>query len=99
MYLEAVCERFAQKSPVAVMPRALMENALAPAALDTVFAEHAEQQYERTLLFSSVVDLMGMVVCSDGRRAAVAADWLPGQDSHDLERAAERALYTVGVQS
>jgi hypothetical protein len=63
MYLEAVFERFAQKSPVTVMTRALMENALAPAALDAVFAEHAEQQYERTLLFSSIVDLMGMVVC------------------------------------
>jgi IS4 transposase len=63
MYLEAVFERFAQKSPVTVMTRALMENALAPAALDGIFAEHAEQQYKRELLFSSVVDLMGLVVC------------------------------------
>lgn len=63
MYLEAVFERFAQKSPVTVMSRALMENALAPEALNNIFTEHAEHQYERKLLFSSVVDLMGLVVC------------------------------------
>ena len=63
MYLEAVFDRFAQKSPVTVMTRALMENALAPEALNEIFAKHAEVQYERTLLFSSVVDLMGLVVC------------------------------------
>ena len=63
MYLEAVFDRFTQKSPVTVMTRALMENALAPEVLDGIFAEHAERQYRRELLFSSVVDLMGLVVC------------------------------------
>ncbi|MFI5388000.1 MAG: transposase [Fimbriimonadales bacterium] len=63
MYLEAVFARFAQKSPVTVMTRALMENALAPGDLDELFAKHAVTQYERTLLFSSVVNLMGLVVC------------------------------------
>jgi hypothetical protein len=63
MYLEAVFARFAQKSPVTVMTRALMENALAPGDLDELFAKHALTQYERTLLFSSVVNLMGLVVC------------------------------------
>jgi hypothetical protein len=63
MYLEAVFDRFAQKSPVTVMTRALLENALAPDALNQLFGTHAEWQYERTLLFSSVVDLMGIVVC------------------------------------
>jgi len=63
MYLEGVFERFAEKSPVTVMSRALMENALAPEALNSIFAEHALHQYEKKLLFSSVVDLMGLVVC------------------------------------
>ena len=63
MVLEGVFQQFTQKSPVTVMTRALMENALAPEALDALFSEHAEQQYERELLFSSVVDLMGLVVC------------------------------------
>jgi Transposase DDE domain len=63
MYLEAVFDRFAQKSPVTVMTRVLMENALAPEAVDEIFTKHATTQYERTLLFSSVVNLMGLVVC------------------------------------
>ena len=63
MYLEAVLDRFVKKSPVTVMTRALLENALAPAPVNALFGAHAEWQYERTLLFSSVVDVMGMVVC------------------------------------
>ena len=63
MYLQVVLDRFVQKSPVTVMTRALLENALAPTSLDALFGEHSEWQYERKLLFSSVVDLMGMVVC------------------------------------
>ena len=47
---------------MSVMARAAMEHALAPAALDALFDEHAEQQYTRELLFSSVVDLMSVVV-------------------------------------
>jgi hypothetical protein len=63
MYLQAVLDRFTQKSPVTVMTRAALENALSPSALDELFGEHSEWQYERKLLFSSVVDVMGMVVC------------------------------------
>jgi hypothetical protein len=63
MYLQAVLDRFVQKSPVTVMTRALLENTLAPASINALFSEHSEWQYERKLLFSSVVDLMGMVVC------------------------------------
>lgn len=63
MYLDAVFDRFVKQSPVTVMTRALLENALAPAPINALFGEHSEWQYERTLLFSSVVDLMGMVVC------------------------------------
>jgi hypothetical protein len=39
-----------------------MEHALAPEALDALFEEHTDMQYTRELLFSSVVDLMGVVV-------------------------------------
>ena len=62
MYLDAILEKFATKSPVSVMVRATLENALAPSALDALFNTHADMQYERDLMFSSVVDLMGMVV-------------------------------------
>ena len=63
MYLEQVFARFVKKTPVSVMARAAMEHALAPEALDALFVQHAEGQYVRELLFSSVVELMGVVVC------------------------------------
>jgi hypothetical protein len=60
--LDEVFERFAQDSPVAVMARAALENALSPQAIDGLFEQVTERQYTRTLLFSSIVDLMGTVV-------------------------------------
>jgi IS4 transposase len=62
MMLSKVFDRFVAKTPVSVMARAAMEYALAPDALDALFAQKADQQYTRELLFSSVVDLMGVVV-------------------------------------
>ena len=62
MLLNDVFERFAQDSPVPVMVRALLENTLSPQSVDELFENVAERQYTRTLLFSSVVDLMGLVV-------------------------------------
>ena len=62
MLLNDVFERFAQDSPVPVMVRGLLENTLSPQFLDELFENVAERQYTRTLLFSSVVDLMGLVV-------------------------------------
>lgn len=57
-----VFDRFADKTPVSVMARAAMEHALAPESLNALFEEHTDNQYTRELLFSSVVDLMGVVV-------------------------------------
>ena len=62
MVLDDVFDRFARLSPVAVMARAAVEHALAPEAIDALFERAAQRQYTRTLLFSSVVDLMGSVV-------------------------------------
>jgi hypothetical protein len=63
MILGEIFERFAQESPLTVMAQGLLENALNPAVVDQLFEEVAEAQYTRTLLFSSVVDLMSLVVC------------------------------------
>lgn len=63
MILSTIFERFVKQTAVSVMARAAMEHALALEALDTLFAEQADRQYTRELLFSSVVDLMGVVVC------------------------------------
>src|SRR3954469_7856951 len=62
MLLDFIFERFAQQSPVTVMARAALEHALSPQAIDALFERTAQRQYTRTLLFSSVVDLMGSVV-------------------------------------
>ena len=62
MVLGDIFERFARQSPVTVMARAALEHALAPEAIDALFERTAQRQYTRTLLFSSVVDLMAAVV-------------------------------------
>jgi hypothetical protein len=62
MLLSSILDRFAKRAPISVMVRAALEYALEPAALDALFRGTAEQQHEKTLLFSSVVDLMGLVV-------------------------------------
>ena len=58
-----VFQRFTADSPVSVMVQALLENALPPTIVDSLFEEHAESQYTRNLLFSDVVQLMSVVVC------------------------------------
>jgi Transposase DDE domain len=61
--ISAIFERFVEMTPITVMVRAIMERIFAPAALDQLFADTAEQQYQRELLFSTVVGLMSLVVC------------------------------------
>ena len=63
MVFGEVFQRFVESAPTCVMYRALMENIFAPEKLDAVFAQAAEAQYERELLFSSLVDLASLVVC------------------------------------
>jgi hypothetical protein len=53
---------FIEKSPICVMARALVERFIEPSQLDELFRRTAVEQYERTLLFSSVVELMQSVV-------------------------------------
>lgn len=60
--LGAVFSDFVNESPISVMTRVTMENALSSEAVDALFAQTAQHQYERELLFSSVVDLMSLVV-------------------------------------
>jgi len=62
MILSKAFERFAEQTPVSVMTRALMEQALDPAALDALFEKRRARQYTRELLFSSMVNVMGVVV-------------------------------------
>lgn len=63
MVFSEVFERFVRQRPACVMYRALMEKLFAPASLDALFREVAEAQYERELLFSTLVELVSQVVC------------------------------------
>lgn len=74
--MEAIFEKFAKRSPVAVIARASLEYALEPTGIDALFAASSERQYERTLLFSTMLDLTALVVC----------------DVHPSVRAAYRAM-------
>lgn len=74
MQLGAIFERFLQKAPISVMYRALLERALDPQEIDRLFENTATNQYTREILFSSIVKLMGAVVC--GAQPSVRAAYL-----------------------
>jgi len=62
MILEPLFEQFLNKSAISVMARATIEHALSASALDKLFDRTAQSGYTRELLFSSLVDLMCLVV-------------------------------------
>lgn len=47
----------------AAIVRGAMENILAPEVVDGIFEEHARRQCERQLVFSTIVEMMCLVVC------------------------------------
>jgi IS4 transposase len=55
-------KRFMEKSPVPVMVQVLLERALNADKLNMIFERATDAQYTRTLLFSSVFELMNLVV-------------------------------------
>src|SRR6266540_272242 len=74
MRLGEVFERFIQQAPISVMFRTLLEHAFDPAEIDRLFEQNATRQYTREVLFSSMVELMGAVVC--GAQPSVRAAYL-----------------------
>src|SRR5215213_5678666 len=78
MLFHDAMERFIQRSPFTVMVRCTLENLLRPQNLDAMFDDTAEQQYTRKILFSSLVDLMGLVVCKI--RPSMRAAYLAHED-------------------
>lgn len=61
--MQAFLDRLIKTSPIPTMVRATLENLLSPDFINSVFREHAVIQSERQLLFSSIVELMTLVVC------------------------------------
>lgn len=72
MILSELAEQFARKTPFCFMSRAVFAHAFSDDIVDKVFADHADLQYQRDLLFSEVTDLLGAVVLR-GHRSVHAA--------------------------
>jgi hypothetical protein len=79
MIFSTVFKRFAEQSPIPVIARGLMERVLNPEQLDQWFEQNAEGQYTRELLFSSIFDIMSLVVC--GIRKTVHAAYQAGKEN------------------
>lgn len=62
MILSPIFDQFVNHSPLSVMSRATIERIFSASSLDELFERVADTGYTRELLFSTVVDLMSMVV-------------------------------------
>ena len=58
-----ILQKFAEKSPVTVMVRGLLEHLLNAEKIDGWFDSVRQAQYTKDILFSSIVSLMLQVVC------------------------------------
>ena len=74
MNLSPILKCFADKAPLPVMMRAVLERELDTARLDSWFEEVAQQQYTRKLLFSTLFELMTQVVLRQS--GSIRAAWL-----------------------
>ena len=72
MVFSELFQRFFGAAPACVMHRALVENIFAPHKLDALFGETARIQYQRELLFSTLVELTGQVVCRFSKNTRTA---------------------------
>jgi hypothetical protein len=61
--LTPLLQRFAERTLLPVRVRAVLERCLNAEQLDAWFERTAAHQYTRTLLFSTVFDLLSQVVC------------------------------------
>jgi hypothetical protein len=71
MLLHRVFEPFLKNRPVCMMARCALERLLDADQLDALFAETAERQYTKELLFSTLVQLLSEVVL--GKQPSVHA--------------------------
>jgi hypothetical protein len=60
--ISAILQRFMERSPIPVMVRALLERVLTLERLNACFERATAKQYTRELLFSSLFELMSLVV-------------------------------------
>lgn len=61
MLVREIVERFKEKRPVGLMARMALARLLAPQAIDQVFHDYAQEQYERKIPFAALTELMAEV--------------------------------------
>lgn len=61
MIMRDLVDKFERKAPVCVMVRALLENVLSPERLDAIYSQYDHEQPDGVLLFSTLVEIMGLV--------------------------------------
>ena len=71
---------------MSVMMRGLMERVFRPERIEEIFETHAKEQYTRELLFSSLVNLVSMVVC--GIHPSVNAAYKAKAEAMNVSRSA-----------
>jgi IS4 transposase len=62
MLVREIVERFKEKRPVGLMARMALARLLAPQAIDQVFLDNAQDQYERKIPFAAITELMAEIV-------------------------------------
>lgn len=70
--------RFCSERPIAVMGQLALSRLLDPKSVDEIFEQVSEVQYERTLMFSSLAEMMSAVVLS--KQASVNAAYKKMKD-------------------
>ena len=72
LFADPVFQRFAAQRPMATAGQLVLRRLLDPETVDRLFREHAEAQYEQTLLFSTLSRLMTSVVLGEHRSVNAA---------------------------
>lgn len=84
--LSSIFDAFVKESPVSVMMRGLMEYVFRPQRINEIFESYSKVQYTRELLFSTLVNLLSLVVC--GIHPSVSAAYKAQAESLNVSRGA-----------
>jgi len=59
-----IFNKFSNKAPISIIFRSILERAINPEFINKIYEGSAEVQYTRNLLFSTIFELMSVVVCN-----------------------------------
>ena len=59
-----IFNKFSDKAPISIIFRSILERAINPEFINKIYEGSAEVQYTRNLLFSTIFELMSVVVCN-----------------------------------